>query len=406
MTVTVAQGVSTTVSRVKQSALGSAGSTGSQLMRRDTVTLNKTSPTYQSNEINSDQQSRGAIEGPYSTAGTLNAEMSPGTYALEYAALHRADFASAFTAITGASLTIAGSGPTYTVTRASGSFLSDGVKAGFVLRLSVGSLNAANIAKNLWVVSATATVLTVVPLNGVALVAEGPVTGCTLTSAGKITKVPTSGHTRDYFSWEKKFNDVTRYELFTDLMVASADVTIPATGIATNNFSLVGLGRALSGSETLTSPTAESTASLLTAVRGLIVINGAVTTITNLQFKIDGATTPGDPEIGSATLSDLQRGRVSVSGSFAAKFSGVSLQTLRDNQTVVRLLAAAAVDNTATADFQAFCFPAIKIFTDDADDGEKQIVRTYSFTAQYNSGGGSGTDSHQTISQLQDSLAA
>jgi hypothetical protein len=35
--------------------------------------------------------------------------------------------------------------------------------------------------------------------------------------------------------------------------------------------------------------------------------------------------------------------------------------------------------------------------TDDADDGEKQIVRTYQFTAQYYGSGGAGTDSNQTI---------
>jgi hypothetical protein len=32
------------------------------------------------------------------------------------------------------------------------------------------------------------------------------------------------------------------------------------------------------------------------------------------------------------------------------------------------------------------------VITDDADDGEKQVVRTYNFTAQYNGTGGSGTD--------------
>jgi hypothetical protein len=33
-------------------------------------------------------------------------------------------------------------------------------------------------------------VLTVVPLNGVALVAEGPITGCTVSAPGKATYVP------------------------------------------------------------------------------------------------------------------------------------------------------------------------------------------------------------------------
>ena len=68
-------------------------------------------------------------------AGTLNGELSPGTYADFMAAALRRDFA-AVSALTGLSITIAGSGPTYTVTRASGSWLTDGFKRGRVVRLT------------------------------------------------------------------------------------------------------------------------------------------------------------------------------------------------------------------------------------------------------------------------------
>jgi hypothetical protein len=54
----------------------------------------------QSNEIASHQQSTGATQGPGRIAGTLNGELSPGTYSLDMAALLRRDFATAFTAIT------------------------------------------------------------------------------------------------------------------------------------------------------------------------------------------------------------------------------------------------------------------------------------------------------------------
>lgn len=403
----VANVIATTVSRVKQSGLGTAGSSGSKYMRRVSLELNKTNDTYQSNEIVQHQQSTGATQGPGSIVGSLKGELSGGSYDLEMAALLRKDFAAAFTAITSVALTIAGAGPTYTVTRGSGSFLTDGVKRGMVVRLSVGSLNAANISKNLLVVSATATVLTVVPLNGVALVAEGPIAGCTVSAPGKATYAPTTGHTNDYFSWEKKFTDLTRYELFTDVKPAAMDVSIPGTGPVEVSFDMVGLGRTLSGSETLTSPSAASTANTVAAVQGKIVANGTVTAVTNIQFKIDGATTAGDPEVGSSTLSDLQRGKISVTGSFAAKFSAATLQTLRDDQTVFTLIASVADSGAAAAEFIAFTFPAIKIFSDDASDGgDGQVVRTYNFTAQYNGSGGTGTDTHQTIAQIHDSLAS
>jgi hypothetical protein len=56
-------------------------------MRRVTATFNKQNDTYNSNEIVSHQQSTGATEGPGRIAGTLAGELSPGTYALEFAAL-------------------------------------------------------------------------------------------------------------------------------------------------------------------------------------------------------------------------------------------------------------------------------------------------------------------------------
>lgn len=401
----VAQGINTKIKRVKQSALGTPGSTGSQYARRVSATFNKTSDTYTSAEIASHQMSTGATQGIASTTGALNCELSPGTYSLEMAALVRKDFA-ATTPIASAGLTIAGSGPTYTVTRGAGSFLTDGVKKGDVVRLSVGALNAANISKNLLVVSLTATVLTVLPLNGVAMVAEGPITGCTVTVTGKKAWTPTTGHTNDYFTWEKWYPDVNISELYTDVKVASASIALPATGIATVNFDLPGLGRTDGTSEVLTSPTAESTTEVLAAVQGKVLVNGVVTAITGGSLDITGNITQGEAEVGSSTRSDHQRGRVAVTGSITAKFSGSTLQAIRNAQTAVTIVFVVANNATATSDFITFVIPAAKIFTDDADDGEKEIIRTYNFTAQYYGAGGAAIDSHATIISIQDSQAA
>lgn len=402
---TVAQGISIALKRVKQSALASPGSTGSRYMRRVTLEMNKTSQTYSSQELAAHQQSTGAIEGPSQIEGTLAGEISAGAYDLEFAALLRKDFA-ATSAITGLGLTVAGAGPTFTVTRGAGDFLTGGIKIGDVVRLSAGAMDAANLLKNMLVVGVTATILTVIPVNGVALAAEGPITGCTVTVIGKKAWVPTTSHTNDYFSWEKYFADLARSELFTDVKPASAAITIPATGIATVSIPMVGLGRTLGGSEVLTSPTAAATGQVLAAVQGKVVINGAVTAITGAQFTIDGVTSAGEPEVGSPTLSDLQRGRVSVAGSFTAKFSAITLQTLREAQTVVTLILMIADSSSGIADFVTFVMPAVKLFSDPADDGEKQIVRTYAFTAQYNATGGAALASHATIISVQDSLAA
>ena len=152
---------------------------GAQLLRRVESTIDLSKDTYSSNEIRTDFQVADFRHGVRRVGGNIKGELSPKTYADFMAACLRRDFA-AVTPITALSVTLAGSGPTYTLSRASG-WWTDGVKAGDVIRLSVGLLNAANLSKNLLIVALTQTVATVIPLNGVALVAEGPITGCTVT---------------------------------------------------------------------------------------------------------------------------------------------------------------------------------------------------------------------------------
>jgi len=62
-------------------------------------------------------------------------------------------------------------------------------------------------------------------------------------------------------------------------------------------------------------------------------------------------------------------------------------------------------DNTATSDFVSFTLPRVKLTGDAPDDGEKAIIRSYPFTAEYYAAGGSGVAYDQTILSVQDSAA-
>lgn len=400
-----AQGISKQLAYKAQSGLGvPATGSGGQLLRRRTFVGTLSRDTYSSDEIVSHQQSTGATAGIRRVSAALSALLSAGTYEDLFANLLRKDFA-ATTAITGLSITVAGSGPTYTITRSAGDFLTGGIKAGDVVRLSAGSFNAANLNKNLLVVSLTSTVLTVRPLNGVALVAEGPIASATVSVPGKKAIVPDSGHTNGYLTFEEWYSDLSRSEVYTDVKVASAAVNLPSTGNAEVNFNLVGLDRTTSGTRSLTSPTAETSTAVLTAVNGGILINGALTPLTGLQMTIDGTIAPSDAEIGSNASSDLQRGRVMVSGSFTAKFTDATLQGLYDNQTPIQIVAVIADGSAANADFVAFSLPRVKVFSDTPDDGEKTVIRTYSFTAEINAAGGTSLALDRTILSIQDTQA-
>jgi len=128
-------------------------------------------------------------------------------------------------------------------------------------------------------------------------------------------------------------------------------------------------------------------------------------TITGAQITLNGGEKPGEAEVGSNAITDTDEGRVMVSGSFTAKFTGVSLQSLYDDQTPIVLALVVAVDSTAGSEFVSFVLPRVKISSDTRDDAEKSIVRTYNFMAEYNGSGGASLSSHATIFSMQDSLA-
>lgn len=404
----IAQGINKTIAFKKQSGLGVvATGSGGQLIRRETASLNVTKDTYEVNEIVSHQQSTGAVHGIARSAGTINGVLSGQSYQDFLGSLVRQAW-SATTAISSLSLTIATSGSNYTVTRATGDFLTGGIKIGDVIRLSGGSLNANNITKNLVVLGVTATVLTVNVLNsGATLTAEGPIASCTVTVQGKKTWVPTSSHTNDYYTFEEFYSDITRSAVYPDLQIGMVDISVPATGNVSADFGLVGLGGVTrSGTQSLTSPTAATTTSVMSSVAGAVYVGTArFSNITTMAIKIDGQVNPGEAVIGSNSVSDVYRGRVKVSGSFSFVYDGETLADPFFNETAQTLILVLADARTDAANTVGFTMSRVKFFSADADDGEKQIVRTVNFTAEINGSGGASLANHQTIVSIQDSQA-
>jgi len=406
----IAQGINKTVAYKKQTGLGVAASgAGGTLLRRVTTNINLTKDSYENNEIVSHQQSTGSTYGIAKSGGTLNGLLSGTTWMPFLGSLVRKD-PLATAAITAASLTIAASGSNYTITRAAGSWLTDGVKVGDVTQLSVGALNANNLAKNVVVVSMTATVLTVnVLLSGGALTAEGPITGCTVTVMGKKSWVPTTGHTSDYYTFEDYYQDIsTRSHLWPDIQIGSVDLGMPATGNVTANFALVGLGgKTESGVQVLTTPTAAPTTAVFGSVAGAAYVSGVrYSTITSFSLKIDGSVAQGEATIGSNTIADVQRGRIKVSGSFSYLYDSDTIGANFLNETTVSLALILADARTAAANTMAFVMPEVKLFSNDVDDGEKQLIRTVNFTAEIPTTGGAALANLQTIISIQDSQAA
>lgn len=379
---------------------------GAQLLRRVDASFNLAKETYESNEIDPSLQTKDMRHGVRRINGSLNGELSPGSYAPIIGALLKRDFA-AVPALTGLSITIAGSGPTYTVTRASGSYLTSGVKIGQVIRLTAGTFNAANLNKNLFVVDLTATVATVIVLNGSALVAEGPIASASITIPGKYTYLPTSGHTDKSFSVEEWFADISQSEVHSGVKFSQASFQLPPTGMATVGFTATGKnhGQAPGSTRYFTSPTATSTSGVVAAVNGVLRINGTtMAAVTGLNFDVNAAFT-GDPVVGQNVVTTQFAGRVKVSGQFTAYFEDASLPSAFGDETELGIQVALTTNNTAAADFVTFSLSRVKLGGADKNDGEGGVVRTYPFTALLNTSGGSSAAHELTTIAMQDSLA-
>lgn len=379
---------------------------GAQLLRRTDATFNLSKDTYESNEIRTDLQTADMRHGVRRVAGTLNGELSPGSYAAYLAAILKREFA-AVTALTALSLTVAGSGPTYTITRAAGSFLTSGLKVGQVIRLTAGTFNASNLNKNLFIVALTATEATVIVLNGTALVAEGPITASTITVPGKTTYVPVSGHTDKSFSIEEWYSDISRSEVFAGCKFTKASIQLPPSGMATLGLDVAGkdFGQAPGSVRYFTSPTALSSSGVVAAVNGVLRIGGVtLASVTGLNFDVE-ASFSGDPVVGSNVVPTQFAGRVKVSGQFTAYFEDGVLPAAFFDEAELGIQVAMTTSNDAAADFVSFSMSRVKLGGADKADGDGGVVRTFPFTALLNTNGGSGTAHEQSTIAIQDSLA-
>lgn len=400
----IAQGIRKQLVYVKEVSWGvaPAAATAVQTIRRVTGQFNLKKDTYQSEEIRTDYQMADFRHGIRSADGSLNGEFSPGTYApFVSAALARAF--SAITTTSPGSITVAGTGPSYTISRATGSYLTDGIKIGHVVRFT--GLNANNNNKNLLVTDLTGTLLTVVVLNGTTLTAETVATGGAYTVPGRENYVPTTGHTDDSFTFEDRQADVPYYERFVGLKVNSLAVSIPANGLSTVDVAFMGkdMDRGASTPYFTGTVNAEGTTGIFAGVNGALILNGAVVGfVTSVDFTVNRNLTM-EPVVGSNVNPDIFEGRCLVDGTFSAYFFDGVAPELFASETETSLVVALTTSNANNADFVTVSLPRIKVNGSDKDDGEKGIIRTYPFQALYNFAGGAAVKTQATTIQIQDS---
>lgn len=396
-------GINKQVRYKKETAWGTlAGNTGGNVLRRVTANFNLEKETYQSGEIRTDYQIQDMRHGVRSATGSLSAELSPGSYADFFAAALAKSFA-AVTLGAAVSTTVTVAGSVYKLIRSTGSWITDGVKVGTVVR-ATGLTATADNNKNLLVTAVTATDLTVVPLNGVALTAQPTGTSVTLSAPGKKTLAPLTGHTDDSFTFEEWYSDIAQSEVFTGCKVNTAALSIPSTGLVTTDFGFMGKDLAQTGTSAyFTAPTAQGTTGIFASVNGVLAINGvAVAVVTDASININ-RNMQNATVVGSNSIAEMFEGRIAVDGSFSAYFENGSIRDLFKDEVEASLIIALTTSNAANSDFVSITLPRIKVNSNTKADSESGIIAQHSFTALLNSAV-AGTE--QTTIAIQDSAVA
>lgn len=407
----IATGVFKKLAIKKQALLGTIATAGAggtaRYRRRVTSTLDLAKASYTSGEILESQQRRDMRHGVRSVAGSISGELSVGGYQPEFEACLRAVASPASTtgaASIGATSTGAG---TYagTFTRAAGSFLTDGFKVGDVVRpTGFAGAGVNNNTKNFLVTALTATVMTVRILNQTDVAVIAAAAGVTIAVSGKKLAIPASGQTRDYYTIEHWYSDVAQSEVFKDCVFTGFTASLPATGLATVEFPVMGLDMVTGVAEYFTAPAASPVGPIVAAVNGVLIVGDVVVAnITGLTITLNGNYSVPGGVVGSNTDPDVFPGPIDVSGSVTALFINATLRDQFLNETEGNIVAVLTGSNDVDAPFVAFNMPRTKLGGATKDDGTAGLTQTLPFTALENMAGGAAVNSLQTTLSIQDS---
>ena len=376
-----ASGINKVVSYKKETAFGTLPSptTGGQTIRRVSSNFNLTKETYQSEEIRQDYQLVDMRHGVRSVEGSISGELSAGTYTDFLASALARNWTAATSTALG-STTIATVGGTYTITRTTGSWITDPVRVGNVIRLT--GFATANNNVNLLIIALTATVATVVVLNGFKLTNETVASSGTYKVQGRTTYAPTTGHTDDSYTFEEWYSDIGQSEVTVGNKVNTVGIALPATGLTTVDISFMGQDLAKRGtSQFFTNPTAQNSNGIFAAVNGALIVNGApVALVTGANFNINRNLT-SEAVVGSNIKPEIYEGRIVVDGDFTTLYQDGTFSGYFDNETEISLIVALTANSLSNSEFMSFTIPRLKLSTDTKDDGEKGIVSSNSFQA-------------------------
>ena len=404
-----------------------ASDVNAYVLRRASCDISPQLATFKSNEIRPDRQLITYRHGTQTIRGTLRGELSTASYKDIFASLLAGAFtAGAISSITAATNTLtyvaAANGVAATITRTTGSWITDGLKWGDLFRIA-GSGVAANNARNFRILGLTSTTITVsrVPssaadaalINGSleALTAGTDTSGTvTFTVTGKklTTPDPFAGGTLldPSFTLEQYFSDQGVYELYTGCKPTEIRMNFVPSGISSFECTFLGQKYSNGSGQYFTAATGAATTNAASGVSGTIRVDDLdLGLVTNLNMTITGGHSV-DPVIGTPFVPFVFPGVIDISGSLSILFYDETFFNVAVNETEVDLILVQTLNpGIANSDHISFKMPRIKLNSVQKDDGAKAIIGSYSFQALKYTAGGTGTAYDNTTLVIQDTNA-
>lgn len=416
-------------------------------MRRVTSNIDLKKATFQSNEIRADAQIADFRHGGISVEGTISGELSGYTYRDLMGAVMRRDFTSpgiytTVGTITPAVIAIVGvsdgtaDGTAVKLTFANTTDLAQ-IKTGDVWWFQSGTnVPANNINVPLVTIDKDSTSVTVVPVQKPSTwtqwTAVTAVTaGAKFEVLGEKTFIPLTGHTKKSFAFEHFYSDISpshtlstvpASELFVGVRPTQMSIKLPATGLATIDFTMMGVQMKTPTDYTTSgwygdysmlqnitgdAPLDSGIDPLYSASVGAIYMKDKPTSlpqkvglITAFDFSVNGNGSKADV-VGSDKTPDVFLGKLNVTGNMSIYFQDTTWRDVFYKEQEASLIAVFTSNSVgdASTKFMTVVMPRVKTGGASKDDGDKALILTVPFTALL----GDGTGGFEaTTLQIQD----
>jgi hypothetical protein len=332
----------------------------------------------ESEEIRPDFQTATMRHGNRAVAGDLQLQLQTGTYSPLMESAVRRDFTAiaALAALTNVTAAVLGQGGTFT--RGTGSWITDGLYVGLCIRMAGWTTTATgNNARNYTIVALTATVMTVAET----VVAKAAGDSIVVSIPGRVSFIPSTGHTQTSYTVEEWNPDVPRSNRFTGCRVNTMAISAPPNARAALTFGLMGRDRATNAGRYFTSATTPPASVMQVGHNGILVVNGTPSGIvTALDINLTNKMEAGQV-VGANLTPDVFHGRMGVSGSLSVYFDNTALDDVFDLESEISLIFRLADDTAANSNFVQFCLPRIKLAGGSYSTSNASRVQSFDFTA-------------------------